>query len=192
MGKKINVAELLGTIHINKIGDKFKVLNYQFKEKSNYVYEIEFIETTAIQLATRTQILKGTILDLEKRKKLKRIKVELDLRERNRLVKKVKINYNLSDLISKNVLSIDASTKSTGIAYSENGVIKRSKVIVANHDHFRDRIFYMAKEIDLILSKGLVDTVIIESTFLGLNSKILSMLCELRGAILYSVLANEV
>ena len=190
MAKRINVLDLVFSKHKNKNDDEFAVLNYQFKDKSNHMYEIKFVETGAIQLASRNQILKGTVIDLEKRKKLKRIQVELQLKERNRLVKKATVNYNLSNLSNKNVLSIEASTKSTGVAYAEKGVIKRSKVIVANGDCYKQRIFEMAKEIMAIMSSGKIEIVIIESTFLGLNSKILEMLSMLRGAIMYHVLEN--
>lgn len=191
MAKKIDVNELTGQKFKNKAGDEFTVLYYQFKEKTNHMYDIQFTETKAIQLASRNQILKGTVQDLEKRKKIKRIQTEQKLRERNRLVKKSTINYNLSNLSEKNVLSIDASTKSTGVAYAEKGVIKRSKVITAEMDCYKQRILFMAQEIRQIMKSGKIDVVIIEGTHLGLNSKILEMLSMLRGAIMYQVMNHN-
>lgn len=100
MGKKIDVNEIVNKRFKNKNDEEFYVIKYLFKEKNNYCYDIEFIETKNIQMATLNQIRKGTCIDIVQRKKMKRIQEELRLKERNRLVKQPKIKF-LSLLISK-------------------------------------------------------------------------------------------
>ena len=90
MGKKIDVNEIVGKRFKNKNDEEFYVIKYLFKEKTNYCYDIEFIETKNIQMATLNQIRKGTCIDIVQRKKMKRIQTELKLKERNRLVKQPK------------------------------------------------------------------------------------------------------
>ena len=74
MGKKINPEEYVGQEFVNKIGERYKVLKYLFKEKLNYCFDIEFAETKNIQMATLNQIRAATCVDLIERKKLKRMK----------------------------------------------------------------------------------------------------------------------
>ena len=123
---KLDLNEYINKEYINKYGEKFKVLNYLFKEKNNHCYDIEFLETHNRQMATLNQIRSGTCRDIAERKKIKRLKVELQLRERNKLVTKAKkVCVIPSDLHEKNVLAIDLSSTSTGIAYSQKGHIVR-------------------------------------------------------------------
>ena len=188
MGKKINLEEYVGQEFVNKIGERYKVLKYLFKEKTNHCFDIEFAETKNIQMATLNQIRAATCVDLIERKKLKRMKTELQLRERTRLVNKAKNTCVIPDnLRYKNVLSIDLSTTSTGIAYSKNGTIVRWKTIKSDHNDFRERGLEIVKELVQILEKGMIDTVVLEDVYLGLNSDVLTKLSEVRGMLTYHI-----
>lgn len=188
MGKKINPEEYVGQEFVNKIGEKYKVLKYLFKEKLNYCFDIQFIGTGNLQMATLNQIRNNTCFDLIERKKLKRMKTELQLRERTRLVNKAKNTCVIpNDLKYKNVLSIDLSTTSTGIAYSKNGTIVRWKTIKSDHNDFRERGLEIVKELVQILEKGMIDTVVLEDVYLGLNSDVLTKLSEVRGMLTYHI-----
>ena len=191
MGKKIDVNEVVGKRFKNKIDEEFYVIRYLFKEKTNYCYDIEFIETKNVQMATLNQIRKGTCIDIIQRKKIKRIQTELKLKERNRLVKQPKNQVNIpANIRELNVLSVDLATKSVGIAYAFKGEIVRWKTISSEFVNFRDRAYQIVKEIVDILdhSKKIeagVDVVILEDTYLGLNSSVLAMLSEIRGMLTY-------
>lgn len=188
MGKKINPEEYVGQEFVNKIGERYKVLKYLFKEKLNYCFDIEFIGTGNLQMATLNQIRNNTCFDLIERKKLKRIKTELQLRERTRLVNKAKHTCVIpNNLKEKNVLAVDLSTTSTGIAYSRNGVIVRWKTIKSDYVDFRERGLEIVRELVKILEKGMIDTVILEDVYLGLNSDVLTKLSEVRGMLTYHI-----
>ena len=188
MDKKINPEEYVGQEFVNKIGEKYKVLKYLFKEKLNYCFDIQFIGTGNLQMATLNQIRNNTCFDLIERKKLKRMKTELQLRERTRLVNKAKNTCVIpNDLKYKNVLSIDLSTTSTGIAYSKNGTIVRWKTIKSDHNDFRERGLEIVRELVQILEKGMIDTVVLEDVYLGLNSDVLTKLSEVRGMLTYHI-----
>ncbi len=188
MGKKINPEEYVGQEFVNKIGEKYKVLKYLFKEKLNYCFDIQFIGTGNLQMATLNQIRNNTCFDLIERKKLKRMKTELQLRERTRLVNKAKNTCVIpNNLRYKNVLSIDLSTTSTGIAYSKNGTIVRWKTIKSDYIDFRERGLEIVKQLVEILEKGMIDVVILEDVYLGLNSDVLTKLSEVRGMLTYHV-----
>ena len=188
MGKKINPEEYVGQEFVNKIGEKYKVLKYLFKEKLNYCFDIQFIGTGNLQMATLNQIRNNTCFDLIERKKLKRMKTELQLRERTRLVNKAKNTCVIpNNLRYKNVLSIDLSTTSTGMAYSKNGTIVRWKTIKSDYIDFRERGLEIVKQLVEILEKGMIDVVILEDVYLGLNSDVLTKLSEVRGMLTYHV-----
>lgn len=188
MGKKINPEEYVGQEFVNKIGEKYKVLKYLFKEKLNYCFDIQFIGTGNLQMATLNQIRNNTCFDLIERKKLKRIKTELQLRERTRLVNKAKHTCVIpNNLKEKNVLAVDLSTTSTGIAYSRNGVIVRWKTIKSDYVDFRERGLEIVKELVQILEKGMIDIVVLEDVYLGLNSDVLTKLSEVRGMLTYHI-----
>lgn len=188
MGKKINPEEYVGQEFVNKIGERYKVLRYLFKEKLNYCFDIEFIGTGNLQMATLNQIRNNTCFDLVERKRLKRMKTELQLRERTRLVNKAKNTCVIpNDLKYKNVLSIDLSTTSTGIAYSKNGTIVRWKTIKSDHNDFRERGLEIVRQLVKILEKGMIDTVVLEDVYLGLNSDVLTKLSEVRGMLTYHI-----
>lgn len=188
MGKKIDPEEYVGQEFVNKIGERYKVLKYLFKEKLNYCFDIEFIGTGNLQMATLNQIRNNTCFDLIERKKLKRIKTELQLRERTRLVNKAKHTCVIpNNLKEKNVLAVDLSTTSTGIAYSRNGVIVRWKTIKSDYVDFRERGLEIVRELVKILEKGMIDTVILEDVYLGLNSDVLTKLSEVRGMLTYHI-----
>lgn len=185
---KIDINTYINNIYTNKYNEKYKVLKYLFKEKTNHCFEIEFIDTKNIQMATLNQIRKGTTQDLVQRKKIKRLKTELDLRERNRLVKKAKETTQIPiDLPEKNVLAIDLSSKSTGLAYAVKGQIRRWKTISSEKSDFRERGLEIIGEIVKILEKGKIDIVILEDVYLGLNSKVLIVLAEIRGMLTYHI-----
>ena len=188
MGKKIDIDEYVGKIFENKIGEKFKVLKYQFKEKNNYCFDVEFTETKNLQLGTLNQIRNGTCFDVAHKKKMKRLQTELDLRKRNKLVKQAKsvcvIPENLKE---KNVLAIDLSTTSTGIAYSKKGEIVRWKTIKSEDRDFRKRGANIIEELVKILKTKKIDIVILEDVYLGLNSNVLTMLSEIRGMLTYPI-----
>ena len=194
MGKKIDVNEIVNKRFKNKIDEEFYVIKYLFKEKTNYCYDIEFIETKNIQMATLNQIRKGTCIDIVQRKKMKRIQTELKLKERNRLVKQPRNQVHIPSNINQiNVLSIDLASRSVGIAYSCKGKIVRWKTIKADLEDFRERGYLIVNEIVNVLEtskkiKGAaIDLVVIEDVYLGLNSSILSILSEIRGMLTYNL-----
>ena len=194
MGKKIDVNEIVDKRFKNKNDEEFYVIKYLFKEKTNYCYDIEFIETKNIQMATLNQIRKGTCIDIVQRKKMKRIQTELKLKERNRLVKQPRNQVHIPSNINQiNVLSIDLATRSVGIAYSCKGKIVRWKTIKADLEDFRERGYLIINEIVKVLEtskkiKGAaIDLVIVEDTYLGLNSSIISILSEIRGMLTYNL-----
>lgn len=188
MGKKINPEEYVGQEFVNKIGEKFKIIGFQHKDSKGYNFDIEFLGTKNIQLANLNQIRAGTCIDRVERKRLKRMKTELQLRERTRLVNKAKNTCVIpNDLKYKNVLSIDLSTTSTGIAYSKNGTIVRWKTIKSDHNDFRERGLEIVRELVQILEKGMIDIVILEDVYLGLNSDVLTKLSEVRGMLTYHI-----
>ena len=194
MGKKIDVNEIVNKRFKNKNDEEFYVIKYLFKEKTNYCYDIEFIETKNIQMATLNQIRKGTCIDIVQRKKMKRIQTELKLKERNRLVKQPRNQVHIPSNINQiNVLSIDLATRSVGIAYSCKGKIVRWKTIKADLEDFRERGYLIVNEIVNVLEtskkiKGAaIDLVVIEDVYLGLNSSILSILSEIRGMLTYNL-----
>lgn len=188
MGKKIDPQEYVGQEFINKSGERFKVTCFQHKDSKGYNFDIEFIETKNVQLVTLNQIRAGTCIDLLERKRLKRIKTELQLRERTRLVKKAKRTCVIpNNLKEKNVLAVDLSTTSTGIAYSRQGVIVRWKTIKSNHIEPRERSFEIVSQLIEILEKGMIDFVILEDVYLELNSDTLIMLSEVRGMLTYHI-----
>lgn len=192
MAKKIDVNEIVNKIFKNKINEEYKIVEYLFKQKNNHCYNIEFLATRNIQMASLNQIRKGTCIDIRQRKKNKTLKTQEKLIERNRLIKKNKDRVIIPyDLKKKNVLSVDLATKSVGIAYSHQGKIVRWKTITSNLDDFRDRSFLIVSEIIEILElsqkleKNKIDVVILEDTYLSLNSSILAMLSEVRGMLTF-------
>ena len=186
MARKIKLDEYIDKEYVNKKKEKYTVTKYEFKEKSNYYFNIKF-ENGNEQLASLNQIRNGTCYDLVERKKQKRIKTEKKLRERNKLVAKTKKTCVLPEnLKDRNILSIDLSTTSTGIAYSQKGNIVRWKTIKPfDSKDFRQRGLNIIEELTEILETGKIDLVILEDIYLGLNSKILIMLSEIRGMLTY-------
>ena len=91
------------------------------------------------------------------------------------------------------MLSIDLATRSVGIAYSYKGKILRWKTIKVELDDFRERGYLIVHYIVSVLEsskkiKGAeINLVIIEDTYLGLNSSILAMLSEIRGMLTYNL-----
>jgi len=98
-----------------------------------------------------------------------------------------------SNINQINVLSIDLATRSVGIAYSFKGKIVRWKTIKADLEDFRERGYLIINEIVKVLEtskkiKGAaIDLVIVEDTYLGLNSSIISILSEIRGMLTYNL-----
>lgn len=185
---KLDVDEIVGKEFENKYNEKFVINKYLFKEKTNHCYEVRFLLSNNIQVATLNQIRNGTCRDIVERKKQKRLKTERNLRERNKLIKKSKVICVIpKDLKSKNVLGIDLSSTSTGIAFSHQGKIVRWKTIKSDKDDFRDRGFEIIREIVKILETGKIDYIIIEDVFLGLNSDVLIKLSEVRGMLTYHI-----
>lgn len=186
MGKRIDIEKYVGKTFENKIGEKFKVIKYLFKDKTNHCFDVEFVGTKNVQLGTLNQIRNGTCIDVVQKKKIKRLQTELDLRKRNRLVKQAKnVCHVPNNLKEKNVLAIDLSTTSTGIAYSQKGEIVRWKTIKAEDKDFRKRGAKIIEELVKILKKGKIDFVVLEDVYLGLNSSVLTMLSEVRGMLTY-------
>lgn len=185
---KLDLNEIVGKEFENKYNEKFIVNKYLFKEKTNHCYEVRFLLTNNVQMATLNQIRNGTCRDVVERKKQKRLKTERNLRERNKLVAKTKkVCVIPKDLNTKSVLSIDLSSTSTGIAYSHKGKIVRWKTIKSDKDDFRERGFEIVGEIVEILEKGKIDYIILEDVFLGLNSDVLAKLSEVRGMLMYHI-----
>ncbi len=184
----IDVNEIVNKEFINKYGEKYIVINYLFKEKNNYCYDIEFTGTHNRQMATLAQIRNGTCRDVAERKKIKRLKVELQLRERNKLVTKAKKVCTIPEnLHEKNILAIDLSTRSTGIAYSYQGQIVRWATITAENEDFRERGLEIVEKIAHVLKTGKINYVILEDVYLGLNSDVLTKLSEIRGMLMYHI-----
>lgn len=185
---RIDVNEIVNKEFINKYGEKYIVLNYLFKDKNNHCYDIEFTETHNRQMATLSQIKAGTCRDIVERKKVKRLKVELQLRERNKLVTKAKKVCVIPDnLCGKNILAIDLSTRSTGIAYSHQGHIIRWTTLTSENEDFRQRGLEIVEKISHILKTGKINYVILEDVYLGLNSDVLTKLSEVRGMLMYHI-----
>lgn len=177
----------IGEIYTNKRNESFKINEYLYKEKNNDWYDVTFLETGNQQGVTKNQIKNGTAYDLVQRKKLKRIETELKLRERNRLIKQAKESFSFPDEYkTKRLLALDLATQSTGCAFSVNGQILRWKTLTATGEDIRQRMVTMAKFVNKMVPR--VDAVIIEDIYLGLNSKILMMLAELRGMITFEVI----
>lgn len=190
MGKKIIPEEHINQSYVNKINEKFTVLTYLFKEKTNHCYDIKFLETGNIQMATLNQIKKGTCLDIVQRKKVKKLKTELELKERNRLIKKHKneIDFKAFKTHDKTFVSIDLSSLSTGMAIAVKNEIRASKVIQIKEDNFYKRCEMMVDRIIDTIKIHKVDLVIIEDIYLGLNSNVLIKLSELRGMLHYNLM----
>lgn len=180
----------IGETYSNKRNETFKINAFLYKEKNNDWYDVTFLETGNKQGVTKNQIKNGTAYDVVQRKKLKRIQTELKLRERNRLIKKAREQFYFPDSFkNKKLLSIDLASGSTGLAFSNEGHIIRWKTITFDDKDFRKRSYKMAEFIHRIIPK--VDAVIIEDTYLGLNSSVLSKLSELRGMVTYKILEME-
>lgn len=133
---KINVLDIVGLECTNKSQQNkiYKVLNYQFKKKKQHIYEIQFLDSGNIYLATRQQIKNNTCKDLVELKKEKRLKTEAALKERNRLIKRSRTKIEIpGNIKEKNILAIDLATYKTGISYHSKGIIK-SKLIEAEGD----------------------------------------------------------
>lgn len=186
---KLDLNSFIDKEFVNKYGEKFKVLDYLFKDKNNHCYDIEFLETHNRQMATLNQIRNGTCRDIAERKKIKRLKVELQLRERNKLVTKAKkVCVIPNNLHEKNVLSIDLSSSSTGVAYSQRGQIVRWMTIKPqDNNDFRERGLEIVEKIVQILKTGKIDYIVLEDVFLGLNSDVLCKLSEVRGMLMYHI-----
>lgn len=190
---KIDITELVGAIKENKKKEKYRIVSYLFKNKNNHCYDIEFLETQNKQMATLQQIKNGTCYDLVEAKKQKRLKIEKELKERNRLVKKSDRDTLIpSDLKEKKVLAIDLSTTSTGIAYSVKGAIVRWSTLTSVKQDYRERCVEIIQELKKIIETGLVDIVILEDIYLGLNSEVLVKLAEARGMLLYHLQKREI
>ncbi|CAL7915952.1 hypothetical protein [Fusobacterium necrophorum] len=52
MGKRIDIEKYVGKTFENKIGEKFKVIKYLFKDKTNHCFDVEFVGTKNVQLGT--------------------------------------------------------------------------------------------------------------------------------------------
>ena len=183
---KVSYDLMVNTVHSNKYNEEYKIIKYLGAINKKHSFDIEFIGTKHIQLATYQQIKSGTIRDLEQRKKLKRLETEEKLRERNRLIKQNKNKFYFpQDMKDKRLLAIDLSTTSTGIAYANKGKVLRWKTVLSANKDARERAYEMAQYLVKVLEKGKFDAVIIEDVYLGLNSKILIMLSEARGMLFY-------
>ena len=190
---KLDLESFIGTEKINKIDERYLIVKYLYKDKTNHVFEVKFLDTKNVQSLTLNQIRNGTGLDLVQRKKLKRIKVELDLKIRNRLIKKSKDTEIIPNLDFKRCLGLDLATYTCGVAYAVNGQLKASKNIVADKTkNSYERTNFIVDEIVKIIVKGKVQTVILEGIYLGLNSSILIMLAELRGALIDKLVSLKV
>ncbi|MGL4567579.1 MAG: crossover junction endodeoxyribonuclease RuvC [Fusobacteriaceae bacterium] len=178
------------------------------------MYDIQFTETKAIQLASRNQILKGTVQDLEKRKKLKRIQADLEFKKRNRLTKEKQREYKKFSFDGKKVLSLDMSTTSTGWAVLTNKSIlnfgsfsflqtNKSKAekesmractssVLYEHEFDIDkRLEVMFKGISELLTTYKPDIILFEDVYLGCSVTTLKQLMKLQGFIIGYCLMNN-
>ncbi len=193
MSKKINTNEFVNKEFLNKKGEKYKITEFLFKEKNNYCFNAVFLKTKNTQMLTLNQIRRGTGVDLEERKKIKRLETEQKLKERNKLIAKTKKTFTAPQgLEKKRILSIDLASKSTGIAFAVYGKIVRWKTIKSNLTDFRARGQQIISEIVEIILKGKIDLVILEDIYLGLNSNILIMLSEIRGMLSYHLQKHNI
>lgn len=82
------------------------------------------------------------------------------------------------------MISIDSSTKATGIAYWENGKLKNTILITCNGKNMEERLPNMICQIYLTLSHFSPDIIWIEETVVGRNAQVQRFLTRLTGAIM--------
>ncbi|MGL5655372.1 MAG: hypothetical protein ACRCXY_00875 [Fusobacteriaceae bacterium] len=192
MGKRTDPNDLINKVFKTLSENDIKVLNYQHKEKANYLYEVEFIETKNKYLVNRKQIINGKVKDLIRIKQLKRIEIEKQLKERTKITKKAKETLVIPNLKNKSVLSVDLASYSTGITVMlKNGKIKTTTISDDNGE-FRIRSVNIIKKIDEIIKHCKIDVCIVEGQFLGLNSDVLKKLSQIYGMLQYCLLNNNV
>lgn len=192
MGKRIDPNDLIDKEFKMLSENAIKVLNYQHKEKSNYLYEVEFTETKNKYLASRKQILDGKVKDLIRIKQLKRLDIERQLKERNKLTKKAKETLVIPNLKNKNVLSVDLASYSTGITIMLKNGKTKTTTISDNNEDFRIRAVNIIKKVDEYIKHCKIDICIVEGQYLGLNSNVLKKLSQIYGMLQYCLLNNNV
>ena len=192
MGKKIDVNDIVGKIFKMLSEHEIVVLNYQHKEKTNHLYEVQFLETKHIYLATRKHILEGNVKDLKRIKQLKRIETEQKLKERNKLTKKSKESLIVPNLKNKNIMSIDLASYSTGITIMLKNGKTKTTTISDNNENFRIRAVNIIKKVDEYIKHCRIDICIVEGQYLGLNSNVLKKLSQIYGMLQYCLLNNNV
>jgi len=179
VGKKIN-TENYGIFTISEYLGK--------DEKKKHWYSGIFQDTGNEEKVHYQNIIKKNMTDKRLKKLNKQKEVQKNLKERTRLTKKHKSSYNLEGLENKIVLSIDLATKSTGVAMSINGTIKKTGIISNNGSDITTRSHAIVKSIVENIQRLKVDVVIIEDIFLGMNSSVLVRLSEIRGMLLYHLI----
>ncbi len=182
---RIDYKSFVGKKYVG--GYDYVVTAYNGKDdKGKHFYEVKFIKTNNVQLEPFNKVREGKCIDLKLRKLNKAKKIKFDIIQRNKLVKQSKDSYDFTKIKNKRVLALDLSTNSTGIAFSVGGEIKNSATIIpGKNDDFRVRSHEIIDKIVSSIKKLKVEAVVIEGVYLGLNSKVLECLCELRGMLSY-------
>ncbi len=186
---KIDYKGKVNSTFNSYIHGKAKCIEYKgVDEKKKHWFLMKFENTGNKELFHWNQIRTGKFRDSKLLKTIKAKNTQQKLKERNRLVKSYKNKCIIPvNLKTKNILAVDLATKSVGLAYSKKGEIVRWKTISSQNEDFRIRGVEIVGEIVDILKTGMIDMVILEDVYLGLNSSVLAMLSEVRGMLTYHI-----
>jgi len=195
LGKRIDYAGQVGEVFDSSIHGKAKVIEYLGKDdKKKHMFKIKFMNTDNHNIVPWNALRSGKFRDIELLKQIKIKNTTQKLKERNRLIKKSKIKYNLTDLDKGYLLSIDFATKYIGVSLFEDG-----EHLISREYHAdgklppRERVSYLVDKIlDIIKFTGNEVKVVIEDIYLGLNSKILVMLAEARGQLIRELVKRKI
>lgn len=176
-------------IKINKKNERFIIL----EQVDVNMYKIKFLDTSNEQYSTLGQIKRLTCYDLKKKALEVGLKKQEKLKARARMTSKAKETVILPYLKDKKVIAIDLATYNTGIAiyYPETGAIT-SYLVSENTNDFRARGYNIVKRLLNGIQKTNIEFVLIEGTFLGLNSSILEKLSEIRGFLVYELMKHDI
>lgn len=166
----------------NKRGEEYQIL----QELEKGLFEIQFTETTNIRLANKGQIARGTCYDLQKQVLENRKKKQEKLKTRARATKAHTTKTVIpSNILTKTVLSIDLATRTTGLVlYNPQTKKEFYGLIRASDDDYLKRANEMITKILRAIKKNKVNFVLVEGSFLGMNSSVLIKLSECRGMLL--------
>jgi len=195
LGKRIDYAGQVGKVFDSSIHGKAKVIEYLGKDdKKKHMFKIKFLNTYNHNIVPWNSLRSSKFRDIELLKQIKIKNTTQKLKERNRLIKKSKIKYNLTDLDKGYLLALDFATKDIGISLWENAEHLISKEYHADGKlPPRERVSYLVDKIlDVIKFTGNEVNVVIEDIYLGLNSKILVILSEARGQLIRELVKRNI